>query len=269
MSQSKSVVVVYTGRLEDEKGAAVGVKGVGKDTSARLLAKLAPQYDHVFLSFADALKDAVAEYWGLDRAHYDTPEHKEEPIDAYPGWTWRRLLEVFGTDVARKLQDSVWVEKVTDRILLEVGAPEELLAHRAFGQTMEDAGMEESTYESGMIRPMEMRGLMTRLMEMASLPKTRNVRRPRMFHVTDCRFLNEYRALNELAPRVRVEVLQVRRKAGGPVQQGAAHASNTFDEAMVPHYIVCNDGTLEELEACLGRFLATLSETPVETVAFE
>lgn len=262
MSQSKSVVVVYTGRLEDEKGAPVGVKGVGKDTSARILAKLAPQYDHVFLSFADALKDAVAEYWGLDRAHYDTPEHKEEPIEAYPGWTWRRLLEVFGTDVARKLQDSVWVEKVADRIRLETGSPEELLAYRVFGERMYDPADMDVTGCS-------MASEMIHRMEDATLPKTRCVRRPRMFHVTDCRFLNEYRALNELAPRVRVEVLQVRRKAGGPVQQGAAHASNTFDEAMVPHYIVCNDGTLEELEACLGRFLATLSETPVETVAFE
>ncbi len=257
MSTPKSKVVVYTGRLTDEKGVPIGVKGVGKDTAARLLAKLAPQYDHIFLSFADALKDTVAEYYSLDRAYLDTPEHKEEPLDKYPGWSWRRLLEVFGTDVVRKIDGEVWMGKIEQRIMFEIGSLEERMAYRVFGDRARNLADPDTDLD--MDEPDATRtSAMIHLMGQTGLPKPVHLPRPKMLHVTDCRFKNEYDMLRSLRwDGIHVHVLQICRtsKSSG---SGAAHPSNTFYADMFADTLITNNGTLEDLEAIMKRVLMDL-----------
>jgi hypothetical protein len=58
-----------------------GLKGSGKDT---LAAYLIEKYKAVRVSFADPLKDLVAEEYGIDRASLDDPNRKEKPILTLP-----------------------------------------------------------------------------------------------------------------------------------------------------------------------------------------
>lgn len=58
-----------------------GFKGSGKDT---LAAYLIEKYKAVRVSFADPLKDLVAEEYDIDRASLDDPNRKEKPILTLP-----------------------------------------------------------------------------------------------------------------------------------------------------------------------------------------
>ena len=96
-------------------------------------------------------------------------------------------------------------------------------------------------------------------MECTDLPVSVHSPRPKMVHVTDCRFRNEYDMLRNLASKGRrVRILQVRRTVATSSSCGTAHPSNTFDAGMVANCIVPNHGTLEELEVCMKQVLEDL-----------
>jgi hypothetical protein len=104
----------------------VGFKGCGKNTVGEYLVD---QYGYVGMSFADALKDAVASIFCWDRQMLEgnTPEAREwrEEIDPWwatkldiPHFTPRWMLQNFGTDVMRNhFNPDIWISNVERRIL--------------------------------------------------------------------------------------------------------------------------------------------------------
>ncbi len=85
----------------------------GKDT----LADLIMHYNSYFsqkLAFADKLKSVVKDLYGL------TDEHvygslKETPLDQYPGYTPRMILQKFGQD-QRAINPNIWADYVFRQI---------------------------------------------------------------------------------------------------------------------------------------------------------
>lgn len=102
-----------------------GLAGSGKNTVGDLLAEIhGDQTDR--LSFAAALKDAVAPIFGLDRALLEgntsaSREWREQPD---PYWsavfnrpmTPRRILQEFGTDAVRTWRDDLWIHALGRQI---------------------------------------------------------------------------------------------------------------------------------------------------------
>ena len=102
-----------------------GLIGSGKDTIADYLQNI-----HQFRreSFAHALKDAVAQIFGWDRELLEgrTKEsrHWREQVDpwwserlAMPNLTPRHVLQVWGTEVARKsFHDDIWIASLENKL---------------------------------------------------------------------------------------------------------------------------------------------------------
>lgn len=104
----------------------VGFAGCGKNTAGEYLVE---KYGYTGLSFADALKDAVASIFCWDRVMLEgnTPEARvwRETVDPWweaklgvPGFTPRWMLRHFGTDVMRQhFNPNIWTSNVERRIL--------------------------------------------------------------------------------------------------------------------------------------------------------
>jgi hypothetical protein len=102
-----------------------GLIGSGKDTIADYLQNI-----HQFRreSFAHALKDAVAQVFGWDRELLEgrTKEsrHWREQVDPWwaerldmPNLTPRHVLQVWGTEVARKsFHDDIWIASLENKL---------------------------------------------------------------------------------------------------------------------------------------------------------
>ena len=101
-----------------------GLIGSGKDTIADFLVQ---QHKFVKISFADKLKDAVAEMFDWPRAMLEgvTPQSRDwrERPDSF--WTQelgrditpRYVLQVFGTECMRQgFYDGIWVSLVKKKI---------------------------------------------------------------------------------------------------------------------------------------------------------
>lgn len=84
-----------------------GAKGSGKDTMGLMLgAKLGYQK----VSFAQPIKQALKQMFGLTDEHFDWPK-KEEPIERIGNKTPRYLMQTLGTEWGRNMiSESVWVE---------------------------------------------------------------------------------------------------------------------------------------------------------------
>lgn len=104
-----------------------GLIGSGKGTVADYLVEA---HGFTKLSFADALKDAVAVLFSWDRAllEGDTEESRawrEKPNDFWSGIfgreiTPRYILQVFGTECMRNgFHDDIWVNLVKEKLLAE------------------------------------------------------------------------------------------------------------------------------------------------------
>lgn len=99
-----------------------GLKGSGKNTVANIIQKNYPGWET--MSFASALKDGVAAFFGMDRKMLegDTPEFREIREQPDPFWckktgrtdlTPRKILQEFGTDIIRKqFHDNFWVDRL-------------------------------------------------------------------------------------------------------------------------------------------------------------
>jgi hypothetical protein len=109
-----------------------GEKGSGKDTCYGLFTDLSN--DSCKLSFAEKLKSVC---WFLFKTKlkdserlYGAIKKKEEPIEGWeiPDdireqcgfneklWSGRRLIQWFGTDVCRKIYDSIWIDLLLEDI---------------------------------------------------------------------------------------------------------------------------------------------------------
>lgn len=104
----------------------VGFQGSGKNTVGEHLIK---QYGYVGMSFADALKDAVAAIFCWDRVMLEgvTPDARawRETVDPWwaaklgiPNFTPRWMLRNFGTEIMRDhFSQDIWLHNVEKRIL--------------------------------------------------------------------------------------------------------------------------------------------------------
>jgi len=100
--------------MESILGICGGI-GHGKDTAADFLVAEA---GYRKLSLAYPLKVAVRDMFGLEDRHvFGTQADKAEVIDHLTGaWTGRALLELMGTDVCRRVDPDIWVNKMFDEI---------------------------------------------------------------------------------------------------------------------------------------------------------
>ncbi len=109
-----------------QKIILIGFQGSGKNTAGEYLVE---RHGFTGLSFADALKDAVASIFCWDRAMLEgnTPEARvwRETVDPWwarklgiPDFTPRWMLRHFGTDIMRQhFNPDVWISNVEKRIL--------------------------------------------------------------------------------------------------------------------------------------------------------
>jgi hypothetical protein len=102
-----------------------GLIGAGKDTAADYLVN-----DHEFRreSFANTLKDAVAQVFGWDRTMLEgrTKQAREwrEQVDTWwadrlnmPNLTPRLMLQLWGTEVCRKgFHDDIWIASLENKL---------------------------------------------------------------------------------------------------------------------------------------------------------
>ncbi len=129
-----------------------GLKGSGKNTVANIIQKNYTNWEA--MSFASALKDGVAAFFGMDRKMLegDTPEFRE--IREMPNKFWcekmgrtdltpRKILQEFGTDIVRKqFHDNFWVDRLEldlmnkkdkNIIITDVRFPNEIKMIRSLG----------------------------------------------------------------------------------------------------------------------------------------
>lgn len=89
-----------------------GQKGVGKSMVASYL-----EEHHGFerMAFADSLKEAAKTVFQLDDQHVYTREGKSTYLDRW-GMDVRTILQKFGTEVGRQIDEDVWVKSVGAKI---------------------------------------------------------------------------------------------------------------------------------------------------------
>ena len=89
-----------------------GKKGRGKDTVARVVQKLKPEYQ--IRKFSGKLKEIVAILTGIDVSLLESEVVKQQRVPEFGGrFTLRQLLQFIGTDLLRaQLHNDVWVESL-------------------------------------------------------------------------------------------------------------------------------------------------------------
>lgn len=101
-----------------------GPAGVGKDTAGEIIAAYMLRFGTVYVtSFAEPLYAAVSALTGIPIETLKDRKLKEKPIDwpgaprGMEGWTIRRLLQWFGTEVVRyQLGHDFWVHRLLERV---------------------------------------------------------------------------------------------------------------------------------------------------------
>jgi len=92
-----------------------GYAGAGKSTVARYIQSL--RLNSVRLSFAQFVKDKVAEMYTIDRSLCDTQEGKNTIVEATHGiFKVRDLLIIHAESHKRKFGDGVWATAVAEQI---------------------------------------------------------------------------------------------------------------------------------------------------------
>jgi len=250
-------IVAITGVLLDEKDDEVGVKGVGKDTVAEyMFDDLQFTHDVEFASLAGPLKDSMSKLYNIARSKYDTPEYKEQPIGTLDDWSYRRILECYGTDVIREGVKKVlpelavdcrqiWLNKICNYIQRENLEPTE----RLVADTFDISNYEMFEIPRNVVIPRLKcsfnqlhRAVIAKMVECKMPVPNREKTWEKMLIITDVRFLNEYTALKNVG----ATVIQVRRKNVKAVKTD--HPSNQVNPEMVPDYVIQNMGTLFELQ---------------------
>ena len=228
-------IIGLQGLALNAKNEIVGVKQVGKDTVAEMIQTMwkGPCY---LLSFAGYLKSLVCRIWNLQQSVYDTSDMKEKPIPHLNNWSFRNLLETFGTEVIRKhIDKSFFCNHLASEIKhLQQKHESNLL------DMVTNLFKKEKNY---LIEPND-----TLVNTLRNLPKPVEP----LIIVTDVRFPNEYNILKEY----KSISLQVKREITTNVDnQHQQHSSNCYYPCMKPDYILFNDGTIEDLRVKVQRFL--------------
>lgn len=93
-----------------------GKKFHGKDTVAKHLIRILFDRQPEVLSFASPIKDIVSDMYSIPRMYMDMVELKELPIERLGGKSIRQLLQEYGTDVARRDNPNIWVNKMEEKL---------------------------------------------------------------------------------------------------------------------------------------------------------
>lgn len=247
-------VIGLLGYAFDEKNEFVGVKQVGKDTVASYIKDMW-HGPCMLVSFADALKNVVCEVYNLDRSYYDTPEHKEEPIPHLNHWSFRDLLIHFGDIVREHVDINYFSNIVKDKIQNYMNSePNNLMEYvldlqQLIKQKTPDSCIQLRQQVDQMPQPYEP-----------------------IIVVTDVRYPNEYKCLEELS----CQFVQIRKKRvhehkhnnhnnmNNNSNQEELHKSNMYYECMQPHYVLDNDGDLEDLRVKVKNFLTSLTNKMID-----
>ena len=96
-----------------------GKAGSGKDTVGDYLVK---EYHFKKISLADPIKRLVEDVFVLDKHTVYDRVAREQPLEKWPGWTVRKLLQFIGTELFReKIDDAIWVKSLWYRICEDQG----------------------------------------------------------------------------------------------------------------------------------------------------
>jgi hypothetical protein len=202
-----------------------GRKHSGKTTVAE---HLEAEHGFVRLAFADPLKRACAEIFGLDVAQLADPTYKATPLPEWDGLTPRQILQWTGTELFRERfhelatwtddEPRVWVRACVNRIeeyrtALRHGLPGEFIP-------LSRGHLDLSVPFNGVV-------------------------------VEDCRFDDEADALRALGG----EIVCIRRpRDGAPVLD--THASEAGVHEKLITYSIYNGGDLVDLRAAVDKWIS-------------
>lgn len=215
------IILAYIGcQLASDGKTPVGMKHVGKDTVKDFVTEIVKKRNvtTINIAFADALKELIADFYGLERSVYDSFEAKETPLTTNPRWTYRTLCEQLGTNVCRTIRPKIWIDIVRQKIE----------QHQFFyGPTVR-----WHMLELGLPIPLE----------------------EKLIQVTDVRFKDEYDMLKSLGAKF----VQVNRVFPNIETKDQQHVSNIFNPDMKPDHIIHNFGTLQELKTRVEKMCSEI-----------
>lgn len=244
-----------SGRMSNENGEYLGSKQVGKDLVASTLVELLSEhYDCHILAFAGPLKQLTCNMYQLDATEMEAK--KEAQLDELPnGWTYRRLLEVLGTNVVRSglgLPD-LWFRKLVESVRVLHSTPAQKAAQVVYGLSWRELLDEPDAPLDRLLQrtPRQLTQVVAAAMAREDLPQP--PRKPLFIIVTDCRFPNEYHKGKELGAKV-LQVHRIVSSSGTAQTPVNFHPSNQFYPEMVPDVTLMNNGTVEQLQQRVLEF---------------
>ncbi len=241
-------VIGLMGRVTNAKGDFVGVKHAGKDTVATMIRQaLEPFYECHTLSFAQPLKQMVCQMYGLGDPK-DMEDCKEQTIMIHHGtsWTYRRLLEVIGTNVVRQRlgMESLWIEKLMEKISQLKAHPLDMM----LGTIHHD------------IRDFDRDRLFKDLKtacEAEEIPMPSQ--KPIVILVTDVRMPLEYHSLRRFRHNHMLQVHRIMPNVPSPTD---FHSSNQSYVDMIPDQVIENVSSLDDLEHHVQEFVQRVFSFP-------
>lgn len=113
--QALSEVTLDVANLVCKNSYAIGLHGPigsGKDTLADQLVT----QGYFKIAYADALRCAASVLYSIPMEFFTQRNLKDQPLKALNGYSPRKVLQLFGTEVIRSCLDNPWVKKVSQII---------------------------------------------------------------------------------------------------------------------------------------------------------
>lgn len=206
----KTIIIGITGCLwSTAKKEVVGVKGVGKDTVTNIFRQLSEiEFEFHQIAFADALKNIVCNFIGIDRNEYDNAKRKEDFLKENPSWTLRKLLEIIGTDIIRNNSHDmnmiicpadIWVEKVRKKIKMITLSPIQHMVAEIYDLSYDDIFENDGSdiIQKTGVSFVVMCNILEELLKKYQIT-TNKSNKPKLIIISDMRFENEYRMIKKL-----------------------------------------------------------------------
>lgn len=98
------------------KGVVIGIcgkPGSGKDTVGLLLTTI---YGFGKVDLKYPIEETVKVIFGIDDAHLYDRKLREEPLEDWPGWTTRKLLQETGQKMREIFGDEIWAKSLCKRV---------------------------------------------------------------------------------------------------------------------------------------------------------
>lgn len=271
--ESQVKIIGLTGKCFNELKEEAGVKGVGKDTVALMIQKiLQPETQVHILPLAQKLKEIVLKIFNLPKSIDASQVSKMADLPQYPGWSFRKLLEVVGTNVIRnglaKCADGngnnefnpkkfnradQWVRAAEYEIKNLQLTPRAKFMAQLFDLNhyeLHELGMHEKIDRLGFDK-LDLLRIIDTLWKENNLPDLKEgVEKPIVIIIPDVRFQNEV----EFIQRMDGLLICVARTVVAAKSTGAIsdqHLKNVKYDA-----VIVNDGTMGQLEMCISKFIA-------------